>query len=417
MTMKLLMLVVAAVAFSCLLSSVHACIHILASSHSLGNLDFVQLPLSALHVLANHSQPSPSGRPVYEAVAPTDGKKWYLYHELVTTNGMARWIINDVLGDVDRASMYVNSWAVAPHLAAASADYATWMSFQDNSWQPDDSLMLECIDSEEGVVFFDSQRFTKHLTGYYVRRRVDESPEAIVSSPVFSQIKFSNSDDQLYLFRFQDKWVIGDVPGQDSSQAFSVSDTADVADISGDWEYLDGSNRLDEDGQPLWHAGDGWVITRSMPVEDGDGETIQEFDTIVDAVRFHRSIKFIPTGQQYFTLRNGVPMPMLGFGTGGLRHGVEMDHAIETALRKGYRMLDMAREYENEHVLPSILSKLAVEMVNDEETDLPRREEIFVVTKVWPTQLGFQPTSEAIETSLLELDLDYVDLYLIHWPR
>jgi hypothetical protein len=397
------------------LQVVDGCLRILFRSESLGaDLDFVQIPLNA-----NISDSFPkSGRPAYQAVltnaVTSENQTYYLYHEMVSFNGIGRWIVNDILGEVDKATMYVTSWAVAPHLVADSSDAAYWMANTNEGWLRDESVSVECVDHDDGVIFFDTMRYSKHLTSYYVRRRQDDS-NSVASTSVFTQIKFFDNDQQLYLYRFEDKWMIGDVPNVDSCQSFTASDTADVQQIGNEWNYLDDSNNTAE--VPTWTEGEGVIVTRSLVEPDEEGrESTRTFSSIVQALRYRRSLKFLPNGQLYVTLRNDVPMPRLGFGTGGLQHGEQTQEAIETALRRGYRMLDMARAYENEHELPGILKKLQ-EDPNEENVELPGRADVFIVTKVWPTHLGFSPTMESIEASLLALDTDYVDLYLIHWPR
>jgi diketogulonate reductase-like aldo/keto reductase len=83
---------------------------------------------------------------------------------------------------------------------------------------------------------------------------------------------------------------------------------------------------------------------------------------------------------------------------------------LEEALRAGYRMLDLSREDRNEQVAGDILHRFGA------DSDVPLRSEVFLVSKVWPTHLGFGPTSREVTKSLLALQSAYTDLYLIHWP-
>ena len=103
-------------------------------------------------------------------------------------------------------------------------------------------------------------------------------------------------------------------------------------------------------------------------------------------------------------LNNGVAMPVLGLGTWNLK-GQELLKTINESIEIGYRHFDTATYYRNEEDLGKAL-KL---------TEIPR-EQIFVTTKVWPSDFGYQETIKAFETNLKKLDLDYVDQYLIHWP-
>jgi diketogulonate reductase-like aldo/keto reductase len=105
-------------------------------------------------------------------------------------------------------------------------------------------------------------------------------------------------------------------------------------------------------------------------------------------------------------------MPVIGLGTGGLSYS-ETQHVIKSSLDIGYRLLDLAREYNNEHIVPLVFKEY------EKDSQLPytvTRSDVFIITKVWPTELGFYPTSTAIMKSLVSLETNYVDLYLLHWP-
>ena len=106
-----------------------------------------------------------------------------------------------------------------------------------------------------------------------------------------------------------------------------------------------------------------------------------------------------------FTLHNGVAMPYLGLGVYQSETGGEVEQAIQWALETGYRHIDTAAVYGNESGVG-----LAVR-----ESGLPR-EDIFVVSKVWNSDQGYESTLKAFNASLNRLGLDYLDLYLIHWP-
>lgn len=103
-------------------------------------------------------------------------------------------------------------------------------------------------------------------------------------------------------------------------------------------------------------------------------------------------------------LNNGVEIPRIGFGTYKM-HGYELEKALEVALEAGYRHIDTATDYGNEKEIGSILKKLGV-----------KREDIFLTTKVWNDDQGFENTLKAIDVSLDNLKTDFVDLYLVHWP-
>ncbi|MGN7474240.1 aldo/keto reductase [Bacillus velezensis] len=109
------------------------------------------------------------------------------------------------------------------------------------------------------------------------------------------------------------------------------------------------------------------------------------------------------------TLHNGVEMPWFGIGVFKVEEGAELVNAVKTALVHGYHSVDTAAIYGNEEgVGEGIRQGL-------QEAGL-KREDIFVTSKVWNADLGYEETLKAFDTSLEKLGLDYLDLYLIHWP-
>ena len=103
-------------------------------------------------------------------------------------------------------------------------------------------------------------------------------------------------------------------------------------------------------------------------------------------------------------LNNGVKIPTLGFGTYQIR-GQIVERVISWALAAGYRHIDTAMAYSNEKRIGDAIRKCDFD-----------RNSLFITTKLWNTDHGYENTLEAIDTSLKKLGLDYVDLYLIHWP-
>ncbi len=106
-----------------------------------------------------------------------------------------------------------------------------------------------------------------------------------------------------------------------------------------------------------------------------------------------------------FKLHNNVEMPYLGLGTYQADSEQEVVDAIKYALEIGYRHIDTASIYKNEEGVGRGISESPV-----------ARNELFVVSKVWNTDQGYESTLKAFEASLKRLNLDYLDLYLIHWP-
>ncbi|OQP06871.1 aldo/keto reductase [Geobacillus sp. 46C-IIa] len=109
--------------------------------------------------------------------------------------------------------------------------------------------------------------------------------------------------------------------------------------------------------------------------------------------------------QDCAVLHNGVQMPWVGLGVYKVKEGEEVKSAVRTALEIGYRHIDTAAFYENEEGVGQAIR----------ESGIPR-EQVFVTTKVWNTDQGYETTLKAFDTSLKKLGFDYVDLYLVHWP-
>lgn len=104
-------------------------------------------------------------------------------------------------------------------------------------------------------------------------------------------------------------------------------------------------------------------------------------------------------------LANGVEMPMLGLGVYKMTNKEETLQAISTAIKAGYRAIDTASLYYNEEEVGEAIATSSV-----------KRDELFITTKVWNSDQGYDETLRAFEVSLKKLRLDYVDLYLTHWP-
>lgn len=108
--------------------------------------------------------------------------------------------------------------------------------------------------------------------------------------------------------------------------------------------------------------------------------------------------------QPYCTLSNGIKMPLLGLGVYDMYHATA-EQAVLHALEIGYRLIDTASLYDNEKEVGHAVST----------SNIPRKE-IFITTKVGNSDHGFNETLRAFDESLQKLQMDYVDMYLIHWP-
>lgn len=108
---------------------------------------------------------------------------------------------------------------------------------------------------------------------------------------------------------------------------------------------------------------------------------------------------------EYVKLNNGVEMPMEGFGVFQVPDPTQCENAVSDAIESGYRLIDTAAAYMNEEAVGRAISKSGV-----------KRSDLFVTTKLWVQDAGYDAAKRAFETSLSKLGLDYLDLYLIHQP-
>jgi 2,5-diketo-D-gluconate reductase A len=105
------------------------------------------------------------------------------------------------------------------------------------------------------------------------------------------------------------------------------------------------------------------------------------------------------------TLNNGVKMPVLGYGVYKVTNPLECESSVLKALQVGYRLIDTAAAYENEEAVGHAIKKSGI-----------KRDELFITTKLWIQDAGYESTKRAFERSLERLQLQYLDLYLIHQP-
>jgi len=108
---------------------------------------------------------------------------------------------------------------------------------------------------------------------------------------------------------------------------------------------------------------------------------------------------------QKITLNNGLEMPILGFGVFQIPDSEECERSVYEAIQTGYRLIDTAASYTNEEAVGKAIKRSGV-----------AREELFITTKVWIQSNGMESTKKSFESSLKKLQLDYLDLYLMHQP-
>lgn len=104
-------------------------------------------------------------------------------------------------------------------------------------------------------------------------------------------------------------------------------------------------------------------------------------------------------------LHNGVEMPWFGLGVFKVKEGSEVVDSVKAAIKNGYISIDTAAIYQNEEGVGQAIK----------DSGVPR-EELFITTKVWNADQGYETTLQAFETSMEKLGLEYLDLYLVHWP-
>jgi hypothetical protein len=281
-----------------------------------------------------------------------------------------------------------------PHLVTAINPRATWKIFQ-NEWQPSLNSTFSCLSgSDDGTFFFDSPSFWQ-LSGFFIQ----------IERYIFTQIKL-HYPKQLYFYKYLDQWIIGDDPQTNIGLAYVVDQAESPQEIkaTSKWFFLQSSK---------WVSNSNVFIIRSP-----SSSNQQKKKTIYDVLREYRSLSPSPASSPKSRIRpsswrlsNGLPIPNIGLGTGGIP-----THHLPTVLRDsyslGYRLFDLAREYRNEQIFGRLIH----------ESDIipplkGKRGELFLISKVWPTYLGFEPTLQQVIASLDDLRTSYLDMYLLHWPE
>lgn len=355
-----------------------SCEQLELSSNVLGKLIFNVLSIN--ESLNSYT----TGRGVYKTIL--NDKELYLYHTttLPHSEGNGRWLINDILGSDSSGYAYIDSWSIMPQLIHAVNDpnKIYWYVSTNDGWQIDHSFHFQCFKKEgdeydvDNTIFLEVPGFATSLSGFYVQ------VGSIDGNVIFSHIRSDDSPHR-YLYKRGNLWLISEELNSNNGLAF-VEDQAHLPAFitSIDWRF----------------SSNGEWIQYPAAVYSGNKER-----NIYATLRQTRSLPHLPGNQKYFRLRNEVILPATGLGTGGIPLDITREVFVET-YRLGYRFYDLAREYNNEEIMGRLF-----------ETNIPRNE-VFILSKVWPTNLGYQETINEVLKSLSNLHTSYIDSYLIHWP-
>ena len=352
-----------------------------------GDVSFEQIPLK-------HSS---TGRPVYYSRKAD----LYLYHVIMApTEGVARWIISNELFANNHALAFMDSWAVTPCVIGAVTDNPSknWQSPVDGLWTSDESFSLSCYDDSDDLIYLEMNHDV-YLSGFFVRMAVTDHD----TSPVYMKLQRGSDDRHFYLYRYETRWIIGNTIGKDDAIAFVVDEDSKFASEI--------------------RVNDWWFMSEEAEAKDPENPFAREFVdiiyrneedlTIFEAMQRARTLRDYPEDQfdrqgvKY--LRNGVGFPVVGLGTGGIP-SEKTSKVVTSALQKGYRLLDLAREYNNEDVIHEVFKNTQADRLT------PAYYEVFIQTKVWPTELGFAPTTQAILQSRQDLQMSGINNYMLHWP-
>lgn len=257
-----------------------------------------------------------------------------------------------------------------------------WSVSTNDGWKIDHSLHFQCLKKDENdygvdnTIFFEVSGFASSLSGFYVQIGSNDN------SPIFSHVRSDDSPHR-YLYKKDNIWLISEEINSENGVAF-IQDSAYLPAYitSIDW-------RFSSNGE--WHQ-------YPAAVYSGNQDR-----NIYATLRQTRSIPRLSNNQKYFKLRNEIILPATGLGTGGIQLENSRDIFLQS-YHLGYRFYDLAREYRNEEIMGRLF-----------ETNIPRHE-VFILSKVWPTNLGYQETINEVLRSLTHLHTSYIDSYLIHWP-
>jgi diketogulonate reductase-like aldo/keto reductase len=390
-------MIVLLVSFLALVSKTLAC-SIVTLHHTDSTLDgilFTALPY--LEHIACHS----SGRSCYIG-KDSDGEDIYLYHTILMGpgfRGTGRWVMSSMGSGIDGTIIYANSFSVAPQLIQAVSDGTNWIIKDGGA---DDMIYFQCDETTEAsstprnvdeTVYVDIAGPGWELSGFYVQ-------VGSTGDPIFSRVKVEG-ELHLFLFKLNGKWIIGEEPGVDAVHAFVDEPYAKVPSQIQTKEWLLSARNMETD--------ESWIRVHVDVLSGSSSEDGAK--NVYDVLREHRSLKYFSLKQPFGRLRNEMVIPYIGLGTGGI-FLEDLTRVLTHAFLEGYRMLDLAREYGNEHIVRHVLDYPE----HFQDANMPVRRELFLISKVWPTFLGFTPTTNEVLTTNAMLQSAYVDMHMLHWP-
>lgn len=378
--------------------TISSCIHIVLNSQIYGSITFTQFPIDA----PESSILPLTGRPLYYAPRENN-RNLYLYHRYDNATGWGQWIVNDEIANNDRALAFIESWAVLPTMALAIQDnpHRKGWKVYNKDWTFDTSFEVICAPEEvDNTLYFESTRPSALRTvGYYLERTV--SAQNTYQGRLFSHIRLDLlHNSPLYLYEHVQAngdhvWLIGEQYGIDSAQAHVKDPSFVPSQLANPWNTLNTqNNRWEAD-----YSASMWGIENLLAF------TTQSLPSIHAYILSLHSLT-TPTHQMHQFLRNAIPIPKVGLGTGGIP-SVQANGVFHRALNAHYQLFDLAREYQNEEIMGSVLT----------QRHNIRRKQVFLQSKVWPTELGFHETIAAMKQSLQALQTFYLDQYMLHWPE
>jgi len=358
-----------------------------------------------------------NNRPVYKLDWRVRDTPLFMYNWV--SGDVSRWVIGDAPGG-EAAMAYVSSWAVQPHLIEKTDPKAKWKMITTTKRWTMEKVKIVCVGGVDFTVYLTSE-VEPWLTGFYFPTKQG-----------IGLLKHASSN--MYLLRgFGGKrWYIG--PETDPKTTTSLAYIESTAIVPGQilkrvpdkqlgcikrfvntddkktfcgfetnqekCPYTCGRERRSKNPTHMLQTStnDGWIDVPDFEVisiEDG---------SLWDYLRQKRYNKV--RLQPSYTLNNGMRYPIVGFGTGGLQSRVA-GKMVENAISTGYVLIDTSQAYKNEREIGNFLARSGKTV----------RDDMFLQSKVWPTDLGFLETEEVIKDSLHNLRTAYLDGFLIHWPE